>query len=58
MLHQRELDALSAHGAAVLAHHHTGELTTAGSENFKHQSNWILFRGGGWLDSAEVEAIP
>jgi hypothetical protein len=57
MLHQREFDRVSAYGAAVLAHHHIGELTTAGTEHFRHQSNWILFRGGVWLDSADVEAI-
>lgn len=59
-VHQRLLTTASAHGAAVLVHHHAGEHTKAEGEHFRHQSNWILFRGDGtdWLDRAEVVTIP
>lgn len=60
MIHQRLLTTASAHGAAVLAHHHAGERTKEAGEHFRHQSNWILFRGDGtdWLDRADVVPIP
>lgn len=60
MLHQRELTAVAAHGAAVLTHHHTGDVTKAGGEHYRHQSNWILFRGDGtdWLDRENVIPVP
>jgi hypothetical protein len=60
MMHQRVLTAVAAHGAAVLTHHHAGQLTKAENPRFDQQSNWILFQGDGtdWLDSTKVVVIP
>ena len=60
MMHQRGLTRVAAHGAAVLTHHHAGQLTKVENPRFEQQSNWILFRGDGtdWVASTEVEVIP
>lgn len=59
MLHQRAFEEEAGHCSAVLAHHHIGEKTAAGTDHFMNQSNWIMFRGDkpAWLDSSEVETI-
>lgn len=57
-VHERVMSAASAHAAAVLAHHHAGQVVHM-REHSSHQSNWILFRGDGsnWLDRAEVKVV-
>lgn len=54
--HQLQMDRFSARGIAVLAHHHAGKLVQ-GRPHFKHQSNWIVFRGGEWLSACAVTEL-
>lgn len=57
MVHRRQMERFSRRGISVLTHHHAGCLTN-GRPHFKHQSNWILFRGTTWLaESAVVELV-
>ena len=56
MVHQLQMDRFASHGPAILAHHHSGRLS-AGRPHFKHQSNWIVFRGGRWLEAKKVVQI-
>jgi hypothetical protein len=56
MVHRRQMSRFSSHGAAVLTHHHAGARSGERAQ-FKHQSNWIVFRGGEWLDTESVVAI-
>jgi len=58
LVHQRQMERFSRHGAAILTHHHGGE--RAGKD--KHQktdccNNWIVFKGGRWLKEAAVMPI-
>ena len=55
MVHRLQMERFSRRGIAVLTHHHAGRLAN-GRPHFKHQSNWIVFRGTTWLaESAVVE---
>lgn len=53
MVHRRQMIRFSRKGVALLAHHHAG-LRVDGRSHFKHQSNWIVFRGGRWLTESKV----
>lgn len=57
MVHRRQMERFSTRGIAVLTHHHAGDFAN-GRPHFKHQSNWIVFRGGDWLPAADVEEFP
>lgn len=57
-IHERALNALSAHGAAVLVHHHGGATTQAGHVDFRHQSNWIIYKQGPWVDQKSIISVP
>ena len=55
MVHRLQMERFSRRGISVMTHHHAGRLTN-GRPHFKHQSNWIVFRGTTWLaESAVVE---
>jgi hypothetical protein len=55
MVHRLQMERFSRRGISVLTHHHAGRLSN-GRPHFKHQSNWIVFRGTTWLaESAVVE---
>lgn len=56
MVHRRQMNRFAPQGAAVLAHHHRG-LSSSGRAHFKHQSNWIMFRGGTWLAPSAVAEV-
>jgi hypothetical protein len=56
MVHRRQMDRFALKGAAVLAHHHRGACSS-GRAHFKHQSNWVVFRGGNWLAPSEVAEV-
>lgn len=56
MIHRLQMERFSQQGAGVLAHHHRG-CGSAGRAHFKHQSNWVVFRGGHWLESTAITAI-
>ncbi len=56
LVHRRQMVNFSPHGTAVLAHHHTGA-TCGNRSHFKHRSNWVVFRGGRWLEEAAVMEI-
>ena len=43
--HQRQLERFAPHGAGLLVHHHGG-LMTGGRAANKHQSGWVIYRGG------------
>src|SRR5437660_19358 len=51
MVHRRQMERFSAQGIAVMTHHHAGEFSS-GRPHFKHQSNWIIFRGRDWLPAS------
>jgi hypothetical protein len=58
LVHQRQMERFSNHGAAILTHHHGGERIGKGN----HQktdccSNWIVFQGGKWLKEVAVKPI-
>ena len=55
-VHQRQMLRFSEHGAAVLTHHHPG-LVKDGRARTGSQSNWIVFRGGQWLDEKAVTPV-
>jgi len=57
MVHRRQMERFAAQGIAVLAHHHAGN-SANGRPHFKHQSNWIVFRGRDWLPRSAVVALP
>jgi hypothetical protein len=56
-VHEAQMRRFADHGAAVLTHHHAGFLS-GGRPRSDSQSNWIMFRGGSWLDSSQVISIP
>jgi hypothetical protein len=56
MVHRRQMERFARQGVAVLTHHHAGQRAN-GREHYKHQSNWIVFRGGKWLPPSEVDVI-
>jgi hypothetical protein len=56
MVHRRQMERFSAKGVAVLTHHHS-DLVTGGRPHFKHQSNWIVFKGGKWLPESAVTPL-
>jgi hypothetical protein len=56
-VHEAQMIRFASHGAAVLTHHHGGHLT-GGRPRSGSQSNWIVFRGGDWLDGSRVTPIP
>lgn len=56
MVHRRQMSRFSSHGAAVLTHHHAGARSGERAQ-LKHQSNWIVFRGGEWLEPDNVVTI-
>jgi len=56
MVHRLQMKRFSRRGDAVLSHHHSG-LLTDGRPHFKHQSNWVVFRGGQWLDASRVRPM-
>jgi hypothetical protein len=51
------MERFAAHGIAILTHHHAG-MCANGRPHFKHQSNWIAFRGRDWLPRSAVVALP
>jgi hypothetical protein len=53
MVHRRQMERFSDRGIGVLTHHHSGAMAD-GRPHFKHQSNWIIFRGGDWLPASAV----
>lgn len=57
-VHQGQMEAFSETGASLLVHHHDGALAGAGHQRCDTASNWLLFRGGGWIGEAEVHPIP
>lgn len=57
MVHRGRMNDFSASGAAVLAHHHRGS-RVKGRPHSKHRSNWIVFRGGRWIEEAAVTELP
>lgn len=57
MVHRRQMERFSKCGVAVLAHHHAGRLSK-GHPHFRHQSNWIVFRGKTWLADSAVTELP
>lgn len=56
-VHQGRMEAFSSAGASLLVHHHGGEIT-AGRARKDAASNWVLFRGGTWVDERAVTHIP
>lgn len=56
MVHRRQMERFSRQGISILTHHHAGYLAR-GRQHFKHQSNWIIFRGGDWLPASRVVKI-
>lgn len=54
--HQRQLERFAPHGAGLLVHHHAGQLT-AGRPASKHQSGWLIYRGGRWLEESAVSVF-
>jgi hypothetical protein len=57
MVHRRQMERFSRRqGVSVLAHHHSGRLVN-GRPHFKHQSNWIAFRGNKWLGPSHVVEV-
>lgn len=56
MVHRRQMNRFAPQGAAALAHHHRGACSS-GRAHFKHQSNWIMFRGGAWLAPSAVAEV-
>jgi hypothetical protein len=52
-VHEAQMLRFSTHGTAVLTHHHPG-LVIDGRARTGSQSNWIVFRGGRWLDETSV----
>jgi hypothetical protein len=57
LVHQQQMRRFAVQGAAVLTHHHPG-WQTAGRARDDCQSNWVVFRGGTWLDSDRVQVLP
>lgn len=58
-VHQRQMEAFSAVGASALVHHHDGALVANGSRvRCDTASNWLMFRGGMWVNDDEVHQIP
>jgi hypothetical protein len=55
-VHQLQMNRFAPHGTAVLTHHHPGRLS-AGRPRNDSQSNWVIFRGGQWLDEDQVHMI-
>jgi hypothetical protein len=55
-VHRQQMKRFSGRGVAVLTHHHEGALVQ-GRPHFKHQSNWVIFRGGEWLVTSSVTAL-
>jgi hypothetical protein len=56
-VHQRQMERFSAHGAAVLTHHHPGKEVSGRARN-DSQSAWVVYKGGEWLDDSQVTALP
>ncbi len=54
--HQRQLERFATHGAGLLVHHHGG-LMTGGRAANKHQSGWIIYRGGRWIEDGAISAL-
>jgi hypothetical protein len=55
-VHEAQMQRFSAHGAAVLTHHHPG-LMIGNRARTGSQSNWVVFRGGQWLDERHVSVF-
>lgn len=53
MAHKSAMErfAQAGRGAAVLAHHHEGELAE-GRERADASNQWIIFAGGAWISAA------
>ena len=47
----------SKHGTGILIYHHHGGVLVNGRSHMKHQSTWMVFRGGQWIDNTAVLAI-
>jgi hypothetical protein len=56
MVHQRQMKVFSDIGVAILSHHHGGR-RTSGRAHYQDQSNWIIYRGGQWLEPKMVTEI-
>jgi len=54
MAHQRQMERFSKIGVAVLAHHHFGSVRN-NRPMCRHQSNWVVFKGGERLNNSDVK---
>lgn len=57
-VHQRQMEEFSSSGASVLVHHHDGAKARKGHTRCDCASDWIMFRGGLWLEEQAVQPIP
>jgi hypothetical protein len=56
LVHERQMRQFAAQGAAVLTHHHPG-YETVGRPRDNCKSDWIMFRGGRWLKSDQMQVV-
>jgi hypothetical protein len=55
--HQRQMERLASAGiASVLTHHHAEE-TVQGRASHRHQSSWLLYSDGTWVNDASVREL-